>query len=511
MDSLSSEQLNFFRFSTVVLEEFPAALRQVFVYMWDNFSSSRLYPAKKWDDSEEVRNLFSNEEGKTKAPTNKSYEKWGCSDLLEATLFAKAFGEPDARGNRCPLNQLYVKRRLSPGVFHTSVQRGSLFRRQPETFALALDQLRLLRNTLCYHTSTQTIDADSFDRYISLTMDAFAALNKQDSTRVTAVKNLKEEHFPSNRRQQLEEELRRERDAAIMFGQMEDSQDGLTKSQVHNAESRKRYSSSNVEHVESDLNYIRSGVTDKETKLEDAKHVNSGVTDAESDVVPDVKASVRDVGPNVKVVKNGGKDVRTNAEDVESAVNEVSTHLPPAVVTEWAKVDNIVSGLKHGGSNVNDVETGGDSVMQKDEDVESDNRGVNTGTTEGEAQVENIGTNLKPGAKTGQIDVQPNVKDAKSEENMKQGKTDAHGNYENVRSHVTSVKIGATDTKINVQEAEKDVKNYVKTKLKNSQLAMINKNFKHEVKEHKTKREYPELVGELCQTRAKNRENCIAG
>ena len=155
-----------------------------------SFSSSRLYPATKWDDSEEVRNLFNNEEdGKTKVPTNKSYEKWDCSDLLEATLFAKAFGEQDARGNRRPLNQLYVKRRLSPDAFHTSVKRGSLFRRQPETFALALDQLRLLRNTLCRQTSTQTIDKDSFDRYISLTMDAFAALNKQDSSRVTAVEN----------------------------------------------------------------------------------------------------------------------------------------------------------------------------------------------------------------------------------------------------------------------------------------------------------------------------------
>ena len=36
MTSFTPEQLNFFKFSSVVLDEFPVALRQVFVYMWDN-------------------------------------------------------------------------------------------------------------------------------------------------------------------------------------------------------------------------------------------------------------------------------------------------------------------------------------------------------------------------------------------------------------------------------------------------------------------------------------------
>ena len=280
----------------------------------------------------------------------------------------------------------------------------------------------------------------------------------------------------------MEEELRRERAAAIMFGQMEDSQDGLTKSQVHNAETRKGHPNSNVEYVESD--------------------------------VADVKASVGDVGQNVKVSKNGGKDVRTLMEDVESAVktvNEVNTQLLPLDMTEWTKVNNTESGLrdvktapphhdvqtKDVGLDVKDVDTGGDDVMKKDEDVESDKKGVNTRTTEEEAQVENIGSHLKPGAQTGQIDAQPNVKDAKSEENVKQGKADAQGTDQNVRSHVTRAKIGTPDAKMNVEYAEEDVKNYVKTKLKNAQLAMINKNVKSEVKEHKTKPEYMGVVGEL--------------
>ena len=107
--TFSPEQLNFFKFSTVVLDEFPIALRQVFVFMWDNLVATTP-GVPKWDDSMTVRNMFlAKEGGKTR-------------------------------------------------------------------YALALDQLRLLRNTLCHQISTQKIGKTTFDHYILLTKDAFTAL-----------------------------------------------------------------------------------------------------------------------------------------------------------------------------------------------------------------------------------------------------------------------------------------------------------------------------------------------
>ena len=77
MATFSLEQLNFFKFSSLVFDEFPITLRDVFVHMWDN----QVAPTpgfQTWDDSLVVRNMFlSKEGGKTKyVQTSKSYEEW---------------------------------------------------------------------------------------------------------------------------------------------------------------------------------------------------------------------------------------------------------------------------------------------------------------------------------------------------------------------------------------------------------------------------------------------------
>lgn len=250
MALFSSKQLNFFKLLTVVLDEFPVALRLVFVYMWDNFVSHvRGYP--KWDDSQAVRDMFLNKEGgKTKVPTNKSFMEWDCTTCFEATLFSETFAVPDASGKRRPLKQVYVKR-LSPGAFHTNVQIGSPFRSQSETYAIALDQLRLIRNSLCHRSSTRTIDQATFNRYIGLIIDAFAALG-QDSTRVEVIANLEDDDFPTAKQQKLEEDLVRERIAAIKFKQMGD----------------------HLEEIKSGLKTVNTEVTDVKTKVE---NVGAGV------------------------------------------------------------------------------------------------------------------------------------------------------------------------------------------------------------------------------------------
>ena len=198
----SQEQLNFFKFSSVVIDEFPIALRHAFVHMWDN----QVAPTPgfyKWDDSPLVRNMFlSKEGGKTKyILTGKSYHEWDCTALFEATLYAQSFAVPDGSGWFSTLDKVYVKpRRLPSGTFHPVI--SSPCGNQAETFALALDQLRLLRNTLCHQTSTQKIDKTTFDHYIQLAKDAFAALG-QDTTRIDEIGKLDEEDFPTSRLQKL--------------------------------------------------------------------------------------------------------------------------------------------------------------------------------------------------------------------------------------------------------------------------------------------------------------------
>ncbi|KAL9975970.1 hypothetical protein ACROYT_G013198 [Oculina patagonica] len=280
--TFSPDQLNFFKFSTVVIDEFPDVLRKAFVFMWDNRVAT-LPGVSKWDDSVTVLNMFlAKEGGVKKVPTlNKSYKEWDCTALFKATLFAQTFAMPDGTGGVCTLDKLFVKPLgLSTGTFHHSVI--SPTGNTAETFALALDQLRLLRNTLCHQISTQKIDKATFDRYILLAKDAFTALG-QDTTRIDDIGKLGEGDFPTARLQQVEDELKREKDAAIKFKQIDD----------------------HLINIELQV-----------------KDVGSDVKDVKTDVI-DVKSQVEHVGANVEDVKTELTDVKTQVEDVGSEVKEL--------------------------------------------------------------------------------------------------------------------------------------------------------------------------------------------
>jgi len=134
------EELNFFKFSSIVLNEFPKALRQIFKTMWDNNIGHR--PGfQLWDDSPVVRNLFvSTEGGITKVPTHKSYNEWDCTALFQATIYSRTFALPGSSGRLKTLSDTFVKPRgVLHGSFHTSVM--SPGGNNAETFALAIDQL----------------------------------------------------------------------------------------------------------------------------------------------------------------------------------------------------------------------------------------------------------------------------------------------------------------------------------------------------------------------------------
>ena len=163
------EDLNYFKFSSLVLKEFPKALRQTFKTMWDN-THGRHPGFQEWNDSSTVRNLFATAEGgRTKVPVHQSYHEWDCTALFQATIYSRVFAVPHGT-----LNDVYVKPRgLSHGHFHPSVV--STTGNNAETCALAIDQLRLLRNSVCHSTSSE-MKKVTFDQYVKHAKDAFQAL-----------------------------------------------------------------------------------------------------------------------------------------------------------------------------------------------------------------------------------------------------------------------------------------------------------------------------------------------
>ena len=165
------DKLNFLKFTAIVTDDIPKALRQTFRLMWNRkFGSVQL-----WDDSEVVRKSFAAKEGgTTKVPTHQSYEEWDCTALFQATIFAQSFALPDSTGLYKTLSELYVKPLgLRSGDFHASVVSSG--GDQHETVALAIDQLRLLRNLL-FHPAKGEMSKRAFNQYLQLVKDAFKAL-----------------------------------------------------------------------------------------------------------------------------------------------------------------------------------------------------------------------------------------------------------------------------------------------------------------------------------------------
>ena len=208
------EELNYFKFSSIMLNEFPKALRQAFKTMWDNTFGHR--PGfQKWDDSNAVRNFFASEEGGlTRVPVHQSFNEWDCTALFQATIYAGSFALPDSKGDQKTLSDLYVKPRgVPPGSFHTYVV--SPGRNNAETFALAIDQLRLLRNLLC-HSRSSEMDKTAFDQCIQEAGDAFKALGVTTNS-TDAIESLTESDFPTNEVRKLEQGIKEETRAYITF------------------------------------------------------------------------------------------------------------------------------------------------------------------------------------------------------------------------------------------------------------------------------------------------------
>ena len=222
LQPFSDEQLNFFKFSSLVLNEFPKALRQTFKTMWDN-TYGHLPGFQLWDDSTAVRNLFAaTEGGRTKVPVLQSYNEWDCTNLFQATIFAWSFALTASTGPFATLSDLYVKPCAVPyGSFHACVV--SPGGNMTETIALAIDQLRLLRNSLCHSTSSE-MDKATFDQRVNYAKAAFQALGVPTAS-IDALGSLTESDFPTNEVRKLEARIRDETRAYIKC--LEDFREGL--------------------------------------------------------------------------------------------------------------------------------------------------------------------------------------------------------------------------------------------------------------------------------------------
>ena len=193
----SNHDLNFLKFAAIVFDEFPKAMRHTFVTMWDK-KIGVLPGYQLWDDSPAVRNmLLVAEGGKTNISTNLSIDSWDCTMLFTATIFAKTFAQS---GSKKTLAELYINGKKPKHVpFHPTIVSPS--GNQDETSALAIDQLRLLRNTLC-HSAERNFDKLSFDHYVNLAKDAFRALNVSTNF-IDSIGRMDESDFPTEKVDEL--------------------------------------------------------------------------------------------------------------------------------------------------------------------------------------------------------------------------------------------------------------------------------------------------------------------
>ena len=175
----SNEELNFFKFASIVLNEFPEALRQIFVDMW-NKRIAPLHGKQVWNDSTGVRILLFESKGpKCKIPIYKPFKNWDCTALFQAILYAQTFALPDPviPSTKKTLYDLFLRNPRVPLLddsFHSSVACPSGDKN--ETTALAIDQLRRLRNSI-FHSPSLLLDKVKFDDYVKYAKEAFTAVN----------------------------------------------------------------------------------------------------------------------------------------------------------------------------------------------------------------------------------------------------------------------------------------------------------------------------------------------
>ena len=337
------EELNYFKFSSLVLNEFPKALRQTFKTMWDNTLAHR--PGfQLWDDSPVVRNLFvSAEGGTTRLPTHLSYSEWDCTALFQATIFAQSFALPDSSGRCRKLSDLYAKPRGVPhGRFHASVVSPS--GNNAETFALAIDQLRLLRNSLC-HSTTSEMDKITFDQRVQHAKDAFKALGATTAV-IDAVGSLTESDFPTNEVHKLEQRMREEFQAYIKF--LEFMSSDISELTALSTAIRRR-----VENDTAD----KEDIAMLEQKLEElitAKNEAERDTRA-NEILENVSSDINELRSNSAAIKQKMESDVPNKEDIAILEQKIDTQGTKILEDISSAMDELKQNLEQGTASKEDI------------------------------------------------------------------------------------------------------------------------------------------------------------
>ncbi|XP_074630218.1 uncharacterized protein LOC141889007 isoform X1 [Acropora palmata] len=199
---VTNEQLNSLKFKLLADGELANALRKIFKTVWDK----KFGPSEIWDDSELVRKSFLAKEGRDfskRVPTHKSYEEWDCTALSYAINSAKSFAIPDSSGVPRTPYDLYLRHLgLPQESFHSSVESPNGI--PEETRALAVDQLRRLRNWQA-HKCRNHIDKVTFDQNIQRTKEAFEALGIS-AKEIEELGNLPESELPTSQNIKMKKE-----------------------------------------------------------------------------------------------------------------------------------------------------------------------------------------------------------------------------------------------------------------------------------------------------------------
>ncbi len=314
----SKEQLNFFKFSTLVLDEFPKVLRQIFITMWDSKIAIRpgFIP---WDDSTKVRNmLLTSEGGKTEIPTANSIVEWDCTALFKATIFAKTFGVPSSKGSN--LHDLYLKKvEPAPGSFHSSVQSST--GNQDETYTLAIDQLRLLRNTLCHSPKPEIVKTD-FDIYVQLVTNALTAVNI-DTAFVDIIGQMSEDDFPTEKVQELHGCLLKELQAICMFHETLEQKLSAIEERTEKIENVEHKLSSieerteKIENMEQNMEQKLFSIEEQTEKIENVKQKLSSIRER-TEKIENVEQKLSSIEERTEKIEN----VEQNMEQKLSSIDD---------------------------------------------------------------------------------------------------------------------------------------------------------------------------------------------
>ena len=293
MHQYTDEELNCFKFASIVFKEFPNALRSIFEDMWN----TRVAPSSTvWDDSPPVRNKLQGDVA-AKLPMNEPFEKWDCTALFQATLYARTFALPDSTGKKKTLGEMYLKgRKPVPGPFHSAVRSSS--GDANETIALAIDQLRLLRNTLC-HTSSPQINKVTFDDYVKHAKDAFTALNFS-TTSLERIGNLKESDFPTREVEKLNEEINRQ---SKVIDEISGIKDGMSEMKDEVSEMKDE-----VSEVKDEMSGMKDEMSEMKDGMSGMKGELSGMKDGMKDAMSEMKDEMTGMKDGISGIKDGMKD-----------------------------------------------------------------------------------------------------------------------------------------------------------------------------------------------------------